>query len=83
MFMHTISTQVVCVNVKHTSAVLFFPSPVTESCTVTRDTGRNETLGMSCFANQNIGANTPYHLIFVYVFSLSRLALRISLLFFF
>jgi len=76
MFMHKISTQVVCVNGMHTSGVLFFPSPVAESCTVTRDTGRSGTLGMSCLRTK-----TPYHLIFVYVFSLSRLAITISFCF--
>ena len=55
MFTHTISTQVVCVNGMHTSGVLFFPSPVGEPCTVTRDTGRSETLGMSCLGTKISG----------------------------
>ena len=53
--MDTISTQVVCVNGKHTPGALFFPSPVAESCTVTRDMGRSETLGMSCVRTKILG----------------------------
>ena len=55
MFMHNISTQVVCVNGMHTSGALFFPSPVAESCIVTRDTEKSETLGMSCVRTKILG----------------------------
>ena len=78
MFMYNISTQVVCVNGMHTSGVLFFPSPVAESCIRDERYGKKWDLGNELCANQNIGVNTPYHLIFVYIFSLSRLALRIN-----